>query len=65
LFFENAISGTNLINFLGYLDFAMTGTLEMVLFCNEIIRCLRYYFSKMELNQKTLALDLIHEMDPD
>ncbi len=63
--YENTISGANLIHDVGYLDSAMTGSLELVLFSNEIIGWLRRYLQKIEINEDTLALDLIHEIGPD
>ena len=63
--FENTISGVNLIHDVGYLDCAMTGSLEFVYFNNEIIGWLRQYMRKLEINKETLALDLIHEIGPD
>ena len=63
--FENTISGVNLIHDVGYLDCAMTGSLEFVYFNNEIIGWLRQYLRKLEINEETLALDLIHEIGPD
>jgi trimethylamine--corrinoid protein Co-methyltransferase len=63
--FENTISGVNLIHDVGYLDCAMTGSLEFVYFNNELIGWLRQYLRKLEINEETLALDLIHEIGPD
>jgi trimethylamine--corrinoid protein Co-methyltransferase len=63
--FETTISGVNLIHDVGYLDCAMTGSLEFVYFNNEIIGWLRQYLRKLEINEETLALDLIHEIGPD
>ena len=63
--FENTISGVNLIHDVGYLDCAMTGSLELVYFNNEIIGWLRKYLRNLEINEDTLALDLIHEIGPD
>lgn len=63
--FENTIGGANLIHDIGYLDSAMTGSLELVAFCDEIIGWLRRYFSNLEINEDTLALDLIHKIGPD
>ncbi len=63
--FENSLNGANLIHDVGYLDCAMTGSLELVHFSNEIIGWLRRYFTKLEINEETLALDLIHEIGPD
>jgi trimethylamine--corrinoid protein Co-methyltransferase len=63
--FDNALNGANLIHDVGYLDCAMTGSLELVAFCDEIIGWLRRYLRKLEISEETLALDLIHEVGPD
>jgi trimethylamine--corrinoid protein Co-methyltransferase len=63
--FENTIGGVNLIHDVGYLDCAMTGSLEFLYFNNELIGWLRQYLRKLEINEDTLALDLIHEIGPD
>jgi trimethylamine--corrinoid protein Co-methyltransferase len=63
--FDNTVSGANLIHDIGYLDCAMTGSLELVAFCDEIIGWLRRYLRKLEISEETLALDLIHEIGPD
>lgn len=63
--FENTLCGANLIHDVGYLDCAMTGSLEFVVFNNDLIGWLMRYLRKMEINEDTLALDLIHEIGPD
>lgn len=63
--FDEALNGANLIHDVGYLDCAMTGSLEFVAFCDEIIGWLRRYLRKLEISEETLALDLIHEIGPD
>jgi trimethylamine--corrinoid protein Co-methyltransferase len=63
--FENTIAGANLIHDVGYLDCAMTGSMELVYFSDEIIGWLRRYLQKLEISEETLALDLIHEIGPD
>lgn len=63
--FENTSNGANLIHDVGYLDCAMTGSLEFLYFNNEIIGWLKQYLHKVEINEETLALDLIHEIGPD
>jgi trimethylamine--corrinoid protein Co-methyltransferase len=63
--FANAIGGANLIHDVGYLDCAMTGSLELVILCDEIIGWLRRYLRKLEISEETLALDLIHKVSPD
>lgn len=63
--YENTLNGANLIHDIGYLDSAMTGSLEFVYFNHEIIGWLKRYFDKIIINENTLALDLIHEIGPD
>ncbi len=63
--FDNAINGVNLVHDLGYLDCATTGSLEFLLYCDELVGWLRRYLSKLEISEDTLALDLIHQIGPD
>jgi trimethylamine--corrinoid protein Co-methyltransferase len=39
--------------------------LELVALSNEVIGWLRRYFRRLEINEETLALDLIHKIGPD
>jgi trimethylamine--corrinoid protein Co-methyltransferase len=61
----HTISGANLVHDVGYLDCAMTGSLELVAFCDEIIEWVRRYTRRIEINEETLALDLIDQIGPD
>ena len=63
--FDEMLNGANLIHDVGYLDCATTGSLEFLMFCDELIGWLRRYFRKLEISEETLALDLIHEVGPD
>jgi trimethylamine--corrinoid protein Co-methyltransferase len=63
--FAVTLGGANLIHDLGYLDCAMTGSLELLLLCNEIVSWLKHYFSDIEISKETLALDLIQDVGPD
>ncbi len=63
--FANAMGGANLVHDVGYLDCAMTGSLELVAFCDEVIGWVRRYFQDLEITEETLALDLIDELGPD
>ncbi len=63
--FEKALNGANIIHDLGYLDCAMTGSLELVVFSNEIIEWIKRYWQPFEITKETLALDLIHQVGPD
>jgi trimethylamine--corrinoid protein Co-methyltransferase len=63
--FDEILNGANLIHDVGYLDCATTGSLEFLMFCNEVIGWLRRYFRTLEISEETLALDLIHKVGPD
>jgi trimethylamine--corrinoid protein Co-methyltransferase len=61
----NTLGGANLIHDIGYLDFAMTGSLELVALCDEIVGWIKRYLRPLEISEETLALDLIHDLGPD
>lgn len=63
--FDNALGGVNLVHDVGYLDCAMTGSLEFLAINDELIGWLRRYLRKLEISEETLALDLIHQIGPD
>jgi trimethylamine--corrinoid protein Co-methyltransferase len=63
--FEKSLNGTNIIHDLGYLDSAMTGSLELVVFCDEVIEWIKRYWQSFEITEETLALDLIHQVGAD
>ena len=63
--FENTLNGANLIHDLGYLDSAMTGSLELVVYSDEVIEWIKRYWHPFELTEESLALDLIHATGPD
>ncbi len=63
--FDKALSGANIIHDLGYLDSAMTGSLELVAFCDEVIEWIKRYWRPLEISEETLALDVIHATGPD
>ncbi len=63
--FDKSLSGANIIHDLGYLDSAMTGSLELVAFCDEVIEWIKRYWRPLEISEETLALDVIHATGPD
>ena len=65
ILFANTIRGAHLIQNIGYLDSAMTGSFELVVFCNEVIGWLKRYLRKIEITQESLALDVIQAVGPD
>jgi trimethylamine--corrinoid protein Co-methyltransferase len=59
-----ALSGANLIHDVGYLDMAMTGSLEMMVMSDEVIAMTRRALRGIEVNAETLALDVIDRVGP-
>jgi trimethylamine--corrinoid protein Co-methyltransferase len=50
---------------LGYLESGLTGSLGLLVFCDEIIGWIRRFMGEIEVNRETLALDVIDEVGPD
>jgi trimethylamine--corrinoid protein Co-methyltransferase len=63
--FASITGGADLIHCIGYLDSAMTGSLELMVLCDEIIGWLKRYLREIEVSEETLALELIHKIGPD
>jgi trimethylamine--corrinoid protein Co-methyltransferase len=63
--FIAASSGANLIHDVGsYLNFGLTGSLELVTICDEIASMIIYLLRGIEVNDETLALDVISKVGP-
>lgn len=62
--FLSAMSGANLNHDVGYLDFGRTGSLEMIVICNEIIGQIRRMQKGVPVDASTLALEVIREVGP-
>jgi trimethylamine--corrinoid protein Co-methyltransferase len=63
--FAAAASGASLVQNAGYLDSALTGSLELMVLCDEIIGWLRRYLRDTEVSGRSLALEAIREAGPD
>ena len=61
----NALSGSHLVHDLGYLESGLTGSLSQLVICNELVSWIKAAFMPVEINDETLALDLIDEVGPD
>jgi trimethylamine--corrinoid protein Co-methyltransferase len=61
----DALEGSNLIHDVGFLESGKTNSLEMLVMCDEIIGWIKRFMQPQEVNDETLALDLIHETGPD
>lgn len=59
------LGGANLIHDLGYLESGLCGSLAQLVICNEIVSWLQHYTAPVEINDETLALDLIDQEGPD
>ncbi len=60
-----AISGGQLIHDLGYLESGLTFSLAQLAICDEIVAWLKPFLKPIEINDETLALDLIDQLGPD
>jgi trimethylamine--corrinoid protein Co-methyltransferase len=61
----DVLSGGNIVHDLGYLESGLTGSLAQLAICNEILNWLDHFVRGVEINDETLALDLIDEIGPD
>ena len=62
---SNILAGSHLVHDLGYLESGLTGSLVQLAICDELIDWIQTAFGDIEVNDETLALDLIHEVGPD
>jgi len=61
----DALCGGNIVHDLGYLESGMSGSLAQLVICDEILSWLEHFVRGVEINDETLALDLIDEVGPD
>ncbi len=59
--FAATLNGGNLIHDIGYMESGLLGSMELVAICDEIISWLMTFMKGLEINDETLALDLIHD----
>jgi len=64
LFFET-LTGSDLIHDLGYLESGMTFSFSQLLICNEIVSWIKAFMKDVNVNEETLALDVIEEVGPE
>ncbi|MFX1486268.1 MAG: trimethylamine methyltransferase family protein [Promethearchaeota archaeon] len=58
------LSGTNLVHDCGYIESAMTGSLEMLVINDEIAAMCDRIARGMEVNDETLATDVVRDVGP-
>lgn len=59
------LGGANLIHDLGYMESGLCGSLAQLVICNEMVGWIEKMMAPVEINDETLALDLIDEVGPD
>ncbi|HUH95961.1 MAG TPA: trimethylamine methyltransferase family protein [Anaerolineales bacterium] len=60
-----SLAGAQMAHDVGYLDSGMTNSLEQVVICDEIIAYTKHFMREVEVDDETLALDLIQQVGPD
>jgi trimethylamine--corrinoid protein Co-methyltransferase len=60
-----ALAGGNLIHDVGYLEYGLTSSLELLVICDEEISLVKRYLRSCPVNADTLAVDLIDQVGPD
>ena len=60
-----SLAGAQMAHDVGYLDSGMTNSIEQVVICDEIISYTKHFMKEVEVNDETLALDVIHKIGPD
>jgi trimethylamine--corrinoid protein Co-methyltransferase len=64
LFFES-LTGSDLIHDLGYLESGLTFSFSQLVICDEIVSWIKAFIKDVEVNEETLALDVIEEVGPE
>lgn len=59
------LGGANLIHDLGYMESGLCGSLAQLVICNEIVGWIEKMMAPVEINDETLALDLIDSVGPE
>ncbi len=60
-----SLAGAQMAHDVGYLDSGMTNSIEQIVICDEIIAYTKHFVKELEVNEETLALDVIHKVGPD
>ena len=60
----SALNGCNLIHDVGYLESGMCSSLESVVFGNELVGMTKRYLGAFDINEETLAVDVIDRVGP-
>jgi trimethylamine--corrinoid protein Co-methyltransferase len=60
----SSLNGGNLVHDVGYINNGLTTSYEQLVVSNEVISMVRRITGGFEINEETLALDLIHQVGP-
>ncbi|GAB4242733.1 MAG: trimethylamine methyltransferase MttB [Thermoleophilia bacterium] len=60
-----ALAGSNLIHDVGYMESGMSNSLAQIVICDEIIGWIKRFMQPIEVNEETLALDVVERVAPD
>ena len=60
----SSLNGGNLVHDVGYIDNGLTTSLEQLVVSNEVIGMVRHISQGFEINEETMALDLIDRVGP-
>jgi trimethylamine--corrinoid protein Co-methyltransferase len=58
------LSGANLIHDVGYIESGLTTSFEMLVVSDEVISWVKRFMQGVEINEETLALDVIDQVGP-
>jgi trimethylamine--corrinoid protein Co-methyltransferase len=59
------LAGAQMAHDVGYLEGGMCNSIEQIVICDELIAYTKHFMRGLEINDETLALDLIHRTGPD
>jgi trimethylamine--corrinoid protein Co-methyltransferase len=59
-----ALSGENLIHDVGYIEYGLTASWDLIVMCNEFIGAVKRVIEGFELSEETFALDVIEKVGP-
>ena len=62
--FNEYLIGNNLIHDMGYLEMGMTGSLESLVICDEVVSYVKRFGRGVDFSTEHLALDVIEEIGP-
>jgi trimethylamine--corrinoid protein Co-methyltransferase len=59
------LAGAQMAHDVGYLEGGMCNSIEQIVICDELIGYTKHFMRPLEINEETLALDLIDEIGPE